>query len=86
MHALRGETVPADTVDHIRPHRGDPVLFWDYGNLQSVCKACHDGILQKLEKGGDFERETGLDGWPIEPSDAMVEIRKAKQPKAYNEG
>ena len=29
-------------VDHIRPHRGDPILFWDESNWQSLCKACHD--------------------------------------------
>ena len=29
-------------VDHIRPHRGDPVLFWDEKNWQSLCKSCHD--------------------------------------------
>ena len=27
---------------HIRPHRGDPVLFWDEKNWQSLCKPCHD--------------------------------------------
>jgi len=28
-------------VDHIIPHRGDPVLFWDAGNLQALCARCH---------------------------------------------
>ena len=32
----------ADTVDHIVPHRGNPALFYDPGNLQALCKACHD--------------------------------------------
>lgn len=36
-----GVTEPATDVDHIRPHRGDPLLFWDAKNLQSLCKACH---------------------------------------------
>jgi 5-methylcytosine-specific restriction protein A len=28
-------------VDHVVPHRGDPVLFWDeQGNWQSLCAAC----------------------------------------------
>lgn len=34
--------VEATVVDHIRPHRGDPVLFWDKNNWQSLCKPCHD--------------------------------------------
>lgn len=39
--ALHGRTEPATEVDHIRPHRGDPVLFWDPENHQGLCKACH---------------------------------------------
>lgn len=34
--------VRATVVDHIRPHRGDPVLFWDESNWQALCKQCHD--------------------------------------------
>ena len=31
----------ATQVDHVVPHRGDPVLFWDEdGNWQSLCAAC----------------------------------------------
>ena len=33
---------PATVVDHILPHRGDEQLFWDEGNWQPLCKACHD--------------------------------------------
>jgi 5-methylcytosine-specific restriction protein A len=39
-------------VDHIRPHRGDPALFWDPANLQTVCKAWHDSEKQRLERRG----------------------------------
>ena len=39
-------------VDHIIPHRGDPALFWDEGNLQSVSKAWHDSTKQRLERRG----------------------------------
>jgi 5-methylcytosine-specific restriction protein A len=35
-------TVEATTVDHINPHRGDPDLFWDQANWQSLCTACHN--------------------------------------------
>ena len=37
-----GHAVTATVVDHIRPHRGDPVLFWDEKNWQSLCKPCHE--------------------------------------------
>jgi 5-methylcytosine-specific restriction enzyme A len=36
-------------ADHVRPHRGDPVLFWDAGNLQCLCKPCHDGAKAREE-------------------------------------
>ena len=38
----RGTLEPATVVDHIVPHRGDPLLFWDEKNWQSLCKDCHD--------------------------------------------
>lgn len=37
-----GRLVKATVVDHIKPHRGDPVLFWDETNWQPLCKPCHD--------------------------------------------
>lgn len=36
--------------DHIVPHRGDKVLFFDPNNLQTLCKPCHDGPKQRHEK------------------------------------
>lgn len=33
--------VAANVVDHIVPHRGDPVKFWDRTNWQSLCTPCH---------------------------------------------
>jgi len=37
-----GRTTAADVVDHIIPHRGDKVLFWDRENWQSLCNPCHN--------------------------------------------
>ncbi len=42
----------ATVVDHIRDHKGDPVLFWDPANHQASCKPCHD----KRTDAGDFGR------------------------------
>lgn len=46
--------VEADTSqlvgDHIKPHRGDERMFWDEGNIQCVCKQCHDSEKQRFEK------------------------------------
>jgi len=37
-------------VDHIIPHRGDPELFWDENNLQTLSKAYHDSRKQAEER------------------------------------
>lgn len=40
--AKSGVRTYATVVDHVRPFRGDWTLFTDPGNLQSLCKSCHD--------------------------------------------
>lgn len=51
-----GVMLGADTsqlvADHIVPHRGDEGLFWDRGNLQCLCKPCHDSAKQSEERAG----------------------------------
>ncbi|WP_395013568.1 HNH endonuclease [Robinsoniella peoriensis] len=37
-----GKLVKAVVVDHVTPHRGNEVLFWDESNWQALCKQCHD--------------------------------------------
>lgn len=43
-------TTAASVVDHVVPHRGDHRLFWDPKNHQSLCKRCHDGAKQRMER------------------------------------
>jgi len=43
--------VVATILDHITPHKGNYKLFWDYSNLQGLCKHCHDKKTAK-EDGG----------------------------------
>jgi 5-methylcytosine-specific restriction protein A len=48
-HLAKGETVAATVCNHRRPHRGD----WDQfvaGPFESLCKACHDGEVQREER------------------------------------
>ena len=40
--AQQGITVAASVVDHIRPHKGDQMLFRDPDNHQSLCEPCHN--------------------------------------------
>jgi len=54
---------PASIADHVIPHRGDAELFW-YGELQSLCKPCHDGIKASIEKGGSPRLGCDRDGVP----------------------
>lgn len=62
----KGKRVPADTVDHKIPHRGDPKLFWDERNLQSMTKPCHDAHKQSQERGGaGFLKGCDERGWPL---------------------
>jgi len=53
-------------VDHMIPHRGDLNLFYDPGNLQTLCPDCHDRNKQREETRG-YSEERGPDGWPIDP-------------------
>lgn len=48
--ALDGRATAAREVDHIIPHRGDVVLFWDQSNWQPLCSSCH-GRKTLLEAG-----------------------------------
>lgn len=43
-------------ADHITPHRGNAALFWDRGNLQAICKPCHDSAKQRAERQGGGKR------------------------------
>jgi len=51
--------------DHIKRHKGDPRLFFDPDNLQTLGSSCHNSHKQSLEKGGKGKPTIGLDGWPV---------------------
>lgn len=37
-------------ANHKVPHKGDPRLFWDIDNLETVAKEVHDGLIQSEER------------------------------------
>jgi 5-methylcytosine-specific restriction protein A len=37
-------------ADHVVEHKGDPALFWDEANVQTLWKPHHDGWKQRLER------------------------------------
>lgn len=49
-----GLTTAANVVDHIAAHKGDMDLFFDRGNLQSLCDSCHSSTKQRMEKSGEW--------------------------------
>ena len=46
---------PATVVDHVDPHRGDPLIFWDSSRWQSLCASCH-GRKTAARDGGFANR------------------------------
>lgn len=36
--------------DHKQPHHGDRAMFFDEANVWCICKPCHDGEKQRMEK------------------------------------
>lgn len=65
MCTEEGRTTAANVCDHITPHKGDPVAFWQ-GPFQSLCQSHHNRDKQSMENGGRrMHRLTfGTDGWP----------------------
>lgn len=59
VHCLaEGIVTAAKVVDHIEPHRGDMVKFWDSSMWQSLCKRHHDIKTAKFDSGfGNARRE-----------------------------
>jgi hypothetical protein len=60
----KGIARAAQIADHVVPHKGDWTEF-RMGELQSLCKACHDSTKQLIELHGCDPR-IGLDGFPID--------------------
>ncbi|BCH32622.1 hypothetical protein MesoLjLc_45520 [Mesorhizobium sp. L-8-10] len=56
----------AAVVNHKRPHRGDPALFFNLENTESVCKSDHDAIIQREEARG-YRIGSDINGRPLAP-------------------
>lgn len=55
--AREGRVTVATVVDHVVPHKGDPVLFWDEENWQAGCETCHN--RKTARQDGGFGRIPG---------------------------
>jgi 5-methylcytosine-specific restriction protein A len=74
--AARGERVKATVVNHKTPHKGDWRLFLDPLNHESVCKPCHDGLIQREETLG-YRIGHDASGRPIDPSHPWNRSRRS---------
>jgi 5-methylcytosine-specific restriction protein A len=66
-----GRVEAAAIVDHVTPHEGNELLFWDAGNLQSLCKRHHEGTKRFIEHRG-FDNAIGEDGYPTDPRPPLM--------------
>lgn len=49
----KGNDPLAPVANHKTPHRGDPKLFWDIDNIETVAKFVHDGEIQRQERAAE---------------------------------
>jgi 5-methylcytosine-specific restriction protein A len=57
-----GRVEAGTVVDHIQPHKGDPVLFWSQANWQTLCSTHHSSDKQMLERSGLERTRFDADG------------------------
>lgn len=73
-----GRVAACEVVDHVVPHDGDQVRFWDRSNWQPACTWCHSVLKQQIElayrKGQLSADYLGLD------SEAALVLRRTLRP------
>ncbi len=61
-----GTVTVGRVVDHVKPHKGDPALFYDPLNLATLCLTHHNSTKQREERTGRKVQAIALDGWPVQ--------------------
>ncbi|WP_442580732.1 hypothetical protein ACSBOB_01645 [Mesorhizobium sp. ASY16-5R] len=56
----------AAVAHHKVKHRGDPKLFFDLENVETVCKRDHDTLIQREEARG-YVIGSDINGRPLDP-------------------
>jgi 5-methylcytosine-specific restriction endonuclease McrA len=75
---LGREGKQAAVVHHKKAHKGDLALFFNIGNLETLCNACHSGHVQSEEKLG-YSTEIGIDGYPVDENHPTNKISKSRR-------
>lgn len=71
-----GIMTPAEHVDHVNPHKGDPQAFWK-GPFQALCPSCHS---RKTVEEQRSEGRGGVKKFSIGGCRAQVVLRAKKSP------
>lgn len=74
-----GQVKAASVVDHVEPHKGDMIKFWDAANLQPSCAWHHDVVKQALEQQYERGAIALSDLWLNSP--AAIKLSRKRQPK-----
>ena len=67
-----GRTSLAQEVDHIQKHNGNPELFFEWTNLQGLCRFHHRSVKAQMERSGRV-RGCKQDGTPLDPQHHWIE-------------
>jgi hypothetical protein len=77
-----GHICPATIADHVVPHAGDWHRFW-FGDLQSLCKQCHDK-WKRIEEEQGYRPGYGEDGCPLDPKHPAYAARSPSEQRKSN--
>jgi len=62
-------------VDHIKPHRNDPVLFWSRTNWQPLCTD-HHNVTKQLQEIHGIHAGCDASGVPTDPNHPWNKVKK----------
>lgn len=74
-----GQVKAAEIVDHVEPHKGDMIKFWNMEMWQSVCRWHHEAIKKQLEMLYERGSLTLADLWLN--SEAAIKLTRQHQAK-----
>ena len=61
-----GRVTAGKIVDHVKAHKGNLELFFDAGNLQTLCSSCHSSTKAIVEHRG-HALDVDINGMPTDP-------------------
>lgn len=76
-----GRVEPSTLTDHVIPHRGDMVRFWDRAWWQASCTWCHNVVKQILELRFEAGELVAADLWLDSPTALAVRAREQPAPR-----